>query len=154
MATKDTPTLIIPGLGGLYDGLKPWAYPILRFFTGLFLVPHGAQKLFGMWGGNIGGTIGFFTKIGLEPATLLAYLVGFVEFFGGLAIAIGVLTRISAAASAILLLVAAFYVHLGNGYFWNKGGYEYPLLWAILMCVIFIRGGGDKSVDKLLGKEF
>ncbi len=146
--------LIVPAVGGLYEGLSSLSYPIMRFFTGLFLVPHGAQKLFGWFGGNIDGTAGFFAKIGLEPALPLAYLVGFWEFFGGLAVALGFLCRPAAAGCVVLLLIAALNVHLGNGYFWNKGGYEYPLLWAILMFTIFIRGGGDKSVDKAIGKEF
>ncbi len=152
--SKKSPALIVPAVGGLYESLKPWAYPIMRIAAGLFMMPHGAQKLFGMFGGNINGTIGFFGKIGLTPATELAYLVGFVEFFGGLLIVLGLLTRPAAAASVILLLVAVFKVHMGNGFFWTARGYEYPLLWAILMFVIFIRGGGDKSVDNSIGKEF
>ncbi|MDH3670863.1 MAG: DoxX family protein [Gammaproteobacteria bacterium] len=150
----DRNRLIIPAVGGLYEAGSGLWYPWIRFFSGLFLVPHGAQKLFGWFGGNIDGTAGFFAKIGLEPALPLAYLVGATEFFGGLFVAIGLLTRPAAVAAAVLLLVAAFYVHLGNGYFWNKGGYEYPLLWAILMIGIFFRGGGELSVDQAIGKEF
>lgn len=146
--------LIVPALGGLYAGFSGLSYPLIRFCAGLFLMPHGAQKLFGWFGGDINGTIGFFSKIGLEPAMPLAYLVAIVEFFGGLAVAVGLLTRPAAIASAILLLVAAFQVHFANGYFWNKGGYEYPLLWAVLMIAIFFRGGGPLSIDAKIGKEF
>ncbi len=145
---------IIPALNGLYDALSPLTYPVIRIFAGLFLMPHGARKLFGWFGGDINATVGFFSKIGLEPALPLAYLVGSVEFFGGAAVAIGFLTRPAAVAATILLLVAVFQVHLGDGFFWFNSGYEYPLLWAILMIAIFFRGGGAMSVDKAIGREF
>ena len=114
-------------------------------------MPHGARKLLG---GTIDWTAGLFSQIGLGPALPLAYRVGATEFFGGLLIAIGLLTRPAAVAAAVLLLVAVFYVHFGNGFFWNEGGYEYPLLWAILMIGIFFRGGGELSIDRAIGKEF
>jgi putative oxidoreductase len=146
--------LIVPGLGGFYAAASRLTYPLIRFTAGLFLVPHGADKLFGAFGGSIETAAAGFAKMGLEPALPLAYLVGCTEFFGGLAVAIGLLTRPAAAAAAILLLVATFHVHLGNGFFWTKGGYEYPLLWAILMIAIFFRGGGPVSVDARIGREF
>ena len=145
---------IIPALNGFYDALSPLTYPVIRIFAGLFLMPHGAQKLFGWFGGDINATAGFFSQIGLEPALPLAYLVGSVEFFGGAAVAIGFLTRPAAVAATILLLVTVFQVHLGSGFFWGNSGYEYPLLWAILMIAIFFRGGGAMSVDKAIGREF
>jgi putative oxidoreductase len=67
--------LIIPALAPLYGKLSGLSYPIIRFFTGLMAMPHGAQKLFGWFGGDIQGTAGFFSQIGLEPALPLAYLV-------------------------------------------------------------------------------
>ncbi|MCK6450003.1 MAG: DoxX family protein [Alphaproteobacteria bacterium] len=155
MAASSTDSrLIIPALAGLYDALACAAYPIVRITAGLFLMPHGAQKLFGMWGGNIEATAGFFEKVGLSPGLPLAYLVGFIEFFGGLCVAIGFLTRPFAAAGAFLLFVAAFKVHLGAGFFVNKGGYEYALMWALLMVAVFCRGPGPFSVDRRIGKEF
>ncbi len=115
----------------------------------------GHQKLFGCFGGGgIGGTAGFFSSLGLEPAVPLVLLVGLVEFVGGLAIAIGLWTRLAAALAAIDLLVAIYLVHIANGFFWDAGGYEYPLMWAILMIAIVIRGGQKLSVDSVIGKEF
>ncbi len=147
--------LMIPALGGLYESLAPLAYPLIRFSAGLFLMPHGAQKLFGWFGGGgIGGTAGFFSILGLEPAVPLVLLVGLVEVVGGLAIAIGLWTRLAAALAAIDLLVAIYLVHIANGFFWDAGGYEYPLMWAILMIAIVIRGGQKLSVDSVIGKEF
>lgn len=152
--TATQPKLIVPAVGGIYEVGRTWGYPLMRFAVGLWLVPHGMQKLFGAFGGNIEGTAGFFTKVGLEPALPLAYLVGVTEFFGGILVAIGLLTRPAAAAACIMLLVAAFHVHLGNGFFWTKGGYEYPLLWAVMMFAIFLQGGGARSLDARIGKEF
>ena len=149
-----TTKLIVPAVGPFYERLSGLSYPMIRFFTGLILMPHGAQKLFGWFGGDITGTAGFFSQIGLEPALPLAYLVGATEFFGGLFLAIGFLTRPAAAGIAILMAVAAFKVHLANGFFWTGGGYEYPLLWGLIALAIFFRGGGEMSVDRAVGREF
>ncbi len=145
------PRYYLPFMEGLYGRLSWLAYPLIRVVTGLWLVPHGAQKLFG---GNIEGVAGFFSKIGLEPALPLAYLVGGVEFFGGLLLALGLFTRPAAAAAFILLLVAAVQVHLANGFFMANGGYEYTLMWAFLAFAVFLRGGGELSVDGKIGREF
>ncbi len=72
----DRSKLIIPAVGGLYEAGSGLVYAWIRFFSGLFLMPHGAQNLFGWCGGNIDGTAGFFSKIGLEPALPLAYQNG------------------------------------------------------------------------------
>ncbi len=147
------PALFIPALEGIYASLSRLSWPLVRAVTGLWMVPHGAQKLFGWWGGNIDGTAGFFAKIGLEPALPLAYLVGGIEFFGGLLLLIGLWTRPVAAATFVLMLVAAFKVHLANGFFWSNGGYEYPLMWALLALAIAFRGAGRCSVDARIGRE-
>lgn len=153
---NDSPSskLIVPGVAGLYEWGSGLSYPLLRFFAGLMLVPHGAQKLFDMFGGSYGGTVQFFTNIGIVPAEFWVIVVGFVEFFGGLAIAFGLLTRPFALAATAELLFAAFYFHLGKGYFVAKGGYEHALIWAFIMIFIFFRGGGRVSIDSKLGKEF
>ena len=143
--------LIVPAMAGLYDLGSTISYPLIRVVAGIWMVPHGARKLFG---GTIQGTADAFSKFGLEPALPLAYLVGAAEFFGGLLIAIGLLTRPAAAAAAIIMAIATFHVHLGNGFFWNKGGYEYPLMWMFLMIAIFLKGGGNLAVDNLLKKQF
>jgi putative oxidoreductase len=146
--------LYVPAVQGLYDSLSPWGYPIMRIATGLFLMPHGAQKLFGLFGGSAQGMAAFFAKVGIEPALPLVYAVGCIEFFGGLCIALGFLTRPAAVAVVIMMAVAIIKVHLGNGYFWTQGGFEYPLLWGILAFTIFCRGGGPRSIDAKIGKEF
>jgi putative oxidoreductase len=149
------PTLLIPALARLYRPLDRFAWGALRFAAGAWLVPHGAQKLFGWFGGHgLEATSAGFAKMGFEPGWLVGPLVGGTEFFGGILIAIGLLTRPAALAAVILLLVAAIEVHLANGFFWGNRGYEYPLLWAVLCATITVRGGGPLSVDRALGKEF
>ena len=149
-----SPKLIVPGVAGLYEWGSGLSYPLIRFFAGLMLVPHGAQKLFDMFGGSYAGTVQFFTNIGLVPADFWVIVAGCTEFFGGLLIAFGLLTRLAAAAAVIDLLVAAYVVHLGKGFFVTNGGYEHALLWAIIMIFIFFRGGGRLSIDAKIGREF
>lgn len=154
MSTESAPALRIPALQSLYDRLAWLSWPLVRFVAGAFLMPHGAQKLFGLFGGEISSTAGFFAKVGLEPALPLAYLVGCTEFFGGLLVAIGFLTRPAALATAFLLGVAVVQVHLPNGFFWTKLGFEYPLFWMLVQIAILLRGAGPLSVDRALGREF
>lgn len=147
---------IIPALAPLHRGLEGLALPLMRLTVGLFLMPHGAQKLFGWFGGNgLDATAGFFAgNLGLEPGLFWAALVGGTEFFGGLFLALGFLTRPVSAAIAILMAVAVVKVHLANGFFWNAGGYEYPLMWGLLALGFAFRGGGAYSLDKRMGREF
>ena len=145
---------IIPALNGLARFFEPAAEPLLRLVTGLLLVPHGAQKLFGLFGGyGIEATGQFFaSKLGLPPA--FALLAGLIEFFGGLMLALGLATRAAAVLVFGVMAVAVVLVHLPMGFFWNAGGYEYPLLWGIAALYYAIRGGGRYSVDHLIGYEF
>lgn len=147
-----TNTSALAGIGRSLDGLAPLAWPIVRITTGLLLMPHGAQKLFGWFGGHgLEATGQFFAgSMGMEPGIVFAFLAGFVEFFGGLALVLGLLTRPAALGVAVLLGVAMT-VHIPNGFFWSAGGYEYPLMWALLAVAIFLRGGGEASLDRKLG---
>ncbi len=147
---------IIPALGPLHDNLSRWSYPMIRFFTGLMLVPHGAQKLFGWFGGRgLEGTgAALAQNLGLEPGVAWAALVGGTEFFGGLFVALGFLTRPAALGVTIIMAVAVFAVHLPNGFFWGQGGYEYPLLWGLIALAIAFKGGAEMSLDRAIGREF
>lgn len=126
---------------------------IIRLAAGLILVPHGAQKLFGLFGGGgLDGTAQYFeANLGLAPGLLFAALAGATEFFGGLFLALGFLTRLSALAVSVLMAYAAFAVHFGSGFFWTAGGLEYPLLWGLVALGFVIRGGGAYSVDEAIG---
>lgn len=146
--------LYIPALGGLYSSLEWLAHPLLRVFVGLNLMPHGAQKLFGMFGGGgLSGTGGFLESIGYTPGLFWAMAIGVVEFFGGLALVLGLFTRPVALAVAIFMATAVMF-HLGKGFFWTGGGYEYPLLWGIAALFLALRGSGPLSLDRAIGKEF
>lgn len=144
---------LIPALQALTNALAPLGEPLVRVTTGLLLVPHGAQKLFGWFGGyGVEATGQFFaTKLGL-PASL-ALVTGLIEFVGGLMLAAGLLTRPVAALVFGLMAVATLQVHLPAGFFWTSGGFEYPLFWGLSALSFVIRGGGRYSVDALIGRE-
>ncbi len=145
---------IFPGLHNLYTRLDTLAWLGLRVATGLLLVPHGAQKLFGVFGGHgLAGTSGWLESVGYPAPMLMAVLIGCVEFFGGLMIAFGFLTRPAAFAAALFMAFAVSF-HIGNGFFWTAKGYEYPLLWGFAALFFAIRGGGPFSVDSRLSREF
>lgn len=147
------PTQTSSFLAPIHRSLAPLAEPMLRIAAGLFLVPHGAQKLFGWFGGYGIEATGqaFAAKLGLPP--VFALVAGLIEFGGGLMLAAGLLTRPVAALAAGLMAVAAFHVHWANGFFWTSGGTEYPLLWGIVALFFMLRGGGHVSADRLIGRE-
>lgn len=123
----------------------------LRIPVGIIFAAHGAQKLFGWFGGyGLEGTGQFFGSIGLSPGELMALLAGAAEFFGGLALIVGLLVRPAAAALAFAMLVAIFGVHIGKGFFVDKGGIEYALaLFAASLALLF-SGAGRFSADRAI----
>ena len=124
----------------------------LRIPVGIIFVAHGAQKLFGWFGGyGLEGTGQFFGSVGLNPGVLLALLAGAAEFFGGLALIFGVLVRPAAAALSVAMLIAIFAVHFGKGFFLDKGGYEYALALLAASLALLLSGAGRFSVDRALG---
>ena len=133
------------------------ALTILRLTLGIVFFAHGAQKLLGWFGGyGFSGTMGFFTHIGL-PAPV-AFLIIMTEFFGGLGLIVGFLTRIPAVGIGCEMIGAIFMVHMPNGYFMNwsgsqKGeGFEYHLLTIAVAAALLLRGAGPFSVDRALSK--
>jgi putative oxidoreductase len=131
---------------------------IARLTLGVVFFAHGAQKMLGWFGGyGFTGTMGFFTQMMHIPAPL-AFLAICAEFFGGLGLLIGLLSRVAAFGIAMNMLVAIFAVHIHNGFFANwtgqqKGeGYEYHLLALALLLVVMIKGAGALSVDRALSK--
>ena len=143
----------IPALARLYRPLEPLAWLLVRVATGAMLIPHGAQKLFGLWGGDMDKTIAGFAKMGLEPAAFFAWYIGCLEFFGGSLLVLGLLTRPVAVLGAGFMAVAVVHVHWANGFFWTKGGFEYPLMWMMLALALAIRGAGAYSLDARIGRE-
>ena len=144
---------LIPRVGALEQALSPFAEPLVRVAAGLMLMPHGAQKLFGWFGGYGADATGqfFAAKLGL-PASL-ALAAGLIEFFGGAALALGFATRVVAALVFGLMAVAVIFVHWPIGFFWTAGGFEYPLLWGVVALAFVFRGGGRYSLDALIGRE-
>lgn len=146
--------LIFPFMAPVYETGEKYAETAVRAVAGAFLMPHGAQKLFGWFGGyGLEATGQYFDSVGFSNGYMIALSAGLVEVFAGLFLMLGLFTRVSAAAATILLLVAAS-THIGQGFFWNNGGYEYALFWAVLTLYFWIKGGGHYSVDRLIGKEF
>lgn len=132
---------------------------VLRVLLGIVFFPHGAQKVFGWFGGfGFSGTMGFFTeKMGI-PA-IFAFLAIMAEFLGPLGLLSGFLTRIAAFGIACNMTVAIFMVHLPNGFFMNwfgnqKGeGFEYHILAVAIAIALMIKGGGKLSVDGLISEK-
>jgi putative oxidoreductase len=128
---------------------------LVRLVLGIVFFAHGAQKMLGWFGGyGFHGTMGFFTHQGI-PAPL-AFLAICAEFFGGLGLIFGLLSRIAAFGIMVNMLVAIATVHRFNGFFMNwfghqKGeGYEYHLLAIVLCLVVIIKGAGALSIDRAL----
>jgi putative oxidoreductase len=127
---------------------------VLRVPIGLILAAHGAQKLFAWFGGyGLEGTGQWMASIGLEPGYLMALMAGSAEFFGGLALALGVLTRPAALLTAFTMLIAIFSVHIDNGLFMSNNGYEYALTLLVAAVALAIQGGGRFSMDALLSQR-
>ncbi|MEL0612043.1 DoxX family protein [Marinomonas arenicola] len=130
------------------------ASTVLRVPVGLVLMAHGSQKLFGMFGGyGLEGTGQWMASIGLNPGYLMALLSGSSEFFGGLALLLGLLIRPASAVVAFTMLVAIFSVHISNGLFMANNGYEYALTLLVVAVSLMISGAGSYSVDKILSKQ-
>ncbi len=135
------------------------ATAILRLVLGVVFFVHGAQKMLGWFGGfGFSGTMGFFTGTMHIPA-VLAFLAIAAEFFGGLGLIFGLLTRIAAFGIAVNMLVAIAEVHGAFGFFMNwtgtqhGEGFEYHLLVLAITAFLMIRGAGAFSVDRVLGRD-
>lgn len=124
----------------------------LRVPVGIVFAAHGAQKLFGWFGGyGLAGTGGYMESIGLSPGTVMAALAGGAEFFGGLALVVGLLVRPASAVLAFTMLVAIFSAHVSKGLFIANGGYEYALALLAVTVSLLISGAGRLSVDGAMG---
>ncbi|MAA72202.1 MAG: DoxD-like family protein [Bermanella sp.] len=127
---------------------------ILRVPVGIILIAHGAQKLFGWFGGyGLEGTGQWMASIGLEPGYLMALMAGSAEFFGGIALVLGLLTRPAALVVAFTMVVAIVTTHLSNGLFMSNNGYEYALTLLAASLALMIQGGGSLSADKQLSSR-
>src|SRR5687768_7297536 len=116
---------------------------LLRLTVGLTIGAHGAQKLFGWFGGyGLDGTGQAFATLGFHPGRRNALLAGLAELAGGLLLAFGFATPAGAALIASVMLVAAFSVHVKNGFFSTSGGYEYNLVLGVAALSLAFTGPG------------
>ena len=126
---------------------------LIRAMIGIVFIFHGGQKLFGLWGGyGIQGTAQFMASINIPLPTLSAVMAGTAEFFGGIALIIGVLFRFSSASLVFTMLVAAFAVH-GGAFSAQNNGLEYPLTLAIVALGLVFTGAGRLTVLSLLPEK-
>jgi len=126
----------------------------LRLVVGLTFAAHGAQKLFGVFGGGgIAGTAGAFDQIGLRPVKLQAWVAAAAEFVAGLLIALGLATPFAAAALIGVMTAAVLSVHLPYGFFNTSNGYEYNLVLAAAAFALAGTGPGDWSLEYALDTE-
>lgn len=118
------------------------ALTILRIGVGVVLIAHGWQKL-----SDVQGTAAMFAHHGIPHPTLSADLAILGEFFGGLGLALGVLTHLAALGPLLTMAGAIYFVHRDNGLFAQNGGFEYPLVLGLVALFFVVRGGGPLSVD-------
>ena len=136
--------------------MRPFGPAALRVCVGAVFVAHGAQKLFGAWGGpGLDGTTSYFASLGLAPAYPLAAVTALTEFAGGMLLLLGWLTRWVALALALEMVVAVYKVHYANGFFLNWGltpghghGFEFNLVLIGGLVCLMLTGPGALSLDE------
>lgn len=125
---------------------------IVRLLFGLGLAVHGAQKLFGWYGGyGLEGTGGFFAGLGFRPGKTFALAAGLAEFGGGLLVALGFLGPVGPALMVSVMTVAMLTVHRGKGFLSSNNGSEMPLLYIAGAIALALVGFGAWSLDAALG---
>jgi putative oxidoreductase len=147
--------LYFPGFDKIYDMFRPISYLVLRLVVGGLFVPHGAQKLFQMFGGRpFGDYQAAFARMGdFWGHPFWVYYIGSLELIGGLMVAIGFFTRFAATQLFLFMAMATFVGNAGRGWFWTGGGSEMPALWGIALWYVMVHGSGGFSVDKAIGKQ-
>lgn len=126
----------------------------LRIPIGIILLAHGAQKLFGWFGGyGLEGTGQWMASIGLTPGYLMALMAGSSEFFGGLFLLFGLLTRPTALVLSFTMVIAIFSVHIDNGLFLTNNGYEFGLALLAATVSLAISGAGRFALDNLFASR-
>ena len=136
------PRLIIPGLAGWYRLVIPLSWPLIRCTVGLILAVHG-------WG-KVMRVIALIGGAPTRGSVVQLIVLMLIEFFGGLSIALGLFTRFWAPAAAIEMAVLTFFYY-GSHFGWRTDGYEYTLMWGLVLFAVALRGGGPYSLDRKLG---
>ena len=124
---------------------------IIRILFGAAIAAHGAQKLFGWFGGyGLMGTGGFFDSLGFKPGIVFAAAAGLSEFIGGLLLVVGLFAPFGAAAVFAAMIVASISVHLKNGFFVQNNGFEPAFLYGAVAIGLALTGAGAYSLDAIL----
>lgn len=124
---------------------------LARVVFGTLMAAHGAQKLFGWFGGyGIAGTGGFFESLGFRPGRFFAAAAGTAEFVGGVLVAAGLLGPLGPALIVSTMIVAIATVHWANGVFAQNNGFELPLIYAVIAAALALTGYGAYSLDAVL----
>ncbi len=125
---------------------------IPRAVLGLLFVGHGAQKLFGWFGGDgLGKTGAWMEQLGLRPGRLWALAAGLAKFVGGALLALGLLVPVAAVLMVAVMAVAIALVHARNGLWVQNGGYEYPLIASAAAVAVALAGPGAYALEPVLG---
>jgi len=146
---------LLPQVAAATAWLSPWMQALLRAAVGLMLLPHGLRACFGFFPKN--GRVAGFTHMaaemeasGYHPGRFWALLAARVIFIAGPLLALGLLTRPAAAVVFIFLVLSTIDHARHGGYFCNRNGLEYTLLWSIAALSFVVQGGGACSLDRLL----
>ena len=157
----DATPLIFPQLAPIYQALFPWAEALLRAVVGLTLVPHGLRSTFGMFpstGAQSHNLTEFANELdrdGYHPGKFWAPAIVLTQLVAGPMLALGLFTRLAAYPIVLFLIVSNYERWRVGGFFWNKMGLEFTLLWTVSALYFLVHGGGAISVDHLLiGREF
>jgi len=125
------------------------ALTLLRVIAGVTFIAHGAQKLF-VYG--LAGVSGGFAQMGIPAPQVMGPFIAFLEVFGGIALVIGLLTRLAALGLAFDMLGAMLFVHLKNGFFLPQG-YEFVLALFAMSAALVLAGAGEYSLDGVIGRR-
>lgn len=153
--------LILPQMAPFYQALSPLAETLIRAIVGLALIPHALRFCFGMFANSgsralsIEILIAGLERSGYRPGRFWAYAIAATELAGGPMLALGLFTRPVAAVIFVFLLNAVLEHARFDGYFWNKLGLEYPMIWSAAVLFFVVNGGGPYSLDSwLVGYAF
>lgn len=145
--STNEPRFIIPRLASIYEAGKPISVTLMRVFAGIALIVHGWPKITDPM-----GMAGMVEGLGFFPGAFWSPLLAMTEFFGGILLVLGLLTRPAAFATMIVLLVTVYahWVAMGQG--WS--GAELSILWSTILFYFVMHGGNRFSVDAMIGRQF